>query len=206
MRLITKTALAATFASFIMGLSAANAATVWDDGASDFNDVAQAYRGVGTLSFNFESLGASNAISFQLFGANSIDGAGNGYDDVFTVNLNGIDVFSGSFNMSGDGANVYTSSLGWIADTITNPGGYFKGGVTNVYGVVDLLAGLNVFSVNFRSPGAWNNGNQGLGDESWALNSVNVAPVPVPAALPLMLSGLIGLGALASRRRRVKTA
>jgi len=30
-----------------------------------------------------------------------------------------------------------------------------------------------------------------------------LSPVPVPAALPLLLSGLAGLGGLAARRRRM---
>ncbi len=206
MRAVIKTALAATFTSIIIGLGAANAATVWNDGASDFNDVNRAYRGVGTHSFNFNSAGGSNAISFDLFGANSIDGAGNGYDDLFTVRLNGTDVFSGFFNMSGGGANVFTSSLGWVANTLTNPGGHFKGGVTSVYGLVDLLAGTNVFSVNFSSPGWRNKRNQGLRDESWALNNVEVSPVPLPAALPLLLTALAGLGAFQICRRKLKLA
>lgn len=33
--------------------------------------------------------------------------------------------------------------------------------------------------------------------------NVNMVPVPVPAALPLFLSGLAGLGAMATRRRRL---
>ena len=202
MRIFSKLALATAACSLFLGLSAANAATIWDDRATDFHDVNQSYRGVGTLRFNFDSVGGTHQIGFQLFGANSVDGKGNGYTDQFIVRVNGTRALDGSFNMSGDGRNDYDSPLGWIADTITNPGGYFQGGVTNVYGLINLLPGRNWFSVRFSSPGPLNNGNQGLGDESWALNNVTVSPVPVPAALPLLLTGLFGLGALHRRRRK----
>lgn len=50
------------------------------------------------------------------------------------------------------------------------------------------------------------NGLQGLNDESWGLDNVqvDVAPVPVPAAVWLFGSGLIGLLGFAKRRRVVK--
>jgi len=49
-------------------------------------------------------------------------------------------------------------------------------------------------------------GLQGLNDESWGLDNVQVAvaPVPVPAAVWLFGSGLIGLLGFAKRRRVVK--
>ena len=205
-RNFTKTVIAAAMTSLFLGASAASAATIWDDGATDFNDVNQAYRGVGTLRFKFESEGGTHNIGFQLFGANSVDGKGNGYSDQWIVRVNGVRALDGYFNMSGGGRNDYESELGWVAETITNPGGYFAGGVTNVFGLVDLLPGRNWFTVRFSSPGALNNGNQGLGDESWALNNVTVSPVPVPAALPLMLTGLLGFGALKMRRRKLQAA
>jgi hypothetical protein len=50
------------------------------------------------------------------------------------------------------------------------------------------------------------NGLQGLNDESWGLDNVQVAvaPVPVPATVWLFGSGLIGLLGFAKRRRVVK--
>lgn len=200
MRTFTKTILAAAAISLSIGATAATAATVWDDGATDFNDVNQAYRGVGTLRFHFDSVGGMNEIGFQLFGANSVDGKGNGYSDQWIVRINGVRALDGYFNMSGGGKNAYESDLGWVANTITNAGGFFAGGVTNVFGLVNLLPGRNLFTVRFSSPGELNNGNQGLGDESWALNNVTVAPVPVPESLPLMLTGLFGLAAFKMRR------
>ena len=44
----------------------------------------------------------------------------------------------------------------------------------------------------------------GYVDTSFYLSSLNIPGVPVPAALPLMLSGIAGLGFASRRRKRVK--
>jgi hypothetical protein len=105
--------------------------------------------------------------------------------------------------MSGGGANtVFTNLFGWTASTLTNPGGHHQGGVTSVAGQIDLVAGLNKLTFGF-SP--LRGGNQGTGDESWAINEVDVgappAPVPLPAALPLLALATAALGAAGLGRR-----
>lgn len=184
-------------ASALLLGSIGHAAIIHNDGATNFTGT---YRGVGSFDVNFAGAAGANTIAFDIFGARSVDGLGNGYDDVFEVQLNGTTVFSGLFNMSGGGSNsVTTNTFGWSWSTMTNPGGLFQGGLTSVSGLLNLVAGTNTLTFSFTSPGPLNGGNQGVGDESWAINSVDVAPVPLPAGLPLMAAGL---GALAFLRRK----
>lgn len=188
-------------AALAMALTAgaAQATIVHDDAATNFKGQ---YRGVGSFDVQFQSAGGSAPISFDIFGARSVDGD-NGYADLFTISLNSLVVFTGSFNMSGGGANnVFTNLLGWTANTMTNPGGFFQGGLTSVAGNINLMKGVNKLTFGFSPIRA---GNQGTGDESWAINRVEVspppAPVPLPAALPLLALATAALGVVGVGRR-----
>jgi hypothetical protein len=181
-----------------LAAGAGQAAVVHDDAATNFTGT---YRGVGSFDVSVLGTGGSAPISFDIFGARSVDGD-NSYSDLFTVALNDLVVFTGTFNMSGGGANkVFTNLFGWTANTLTNPGGFFKGGVTSVAGNIDLLSGLNKLTFGFSPV---KGGNQGTGDESWAINKVDIipppAPVPLPAALPLLALATAALGAAGLRQ------
>lgn len=202
------TALAFATAALLSASAASAAVLTFSDNATNFNGQ---YRGAGAAhayTGTWMSGTGSAAISFDLFGANSVDGM-NSYRDDFQIRLNGALIFDGSFNMSGGGANkVRTNAFGWVWNTVTNGNGegdWFKGGVTSVSGMIDLMAGLNTLTVTFTQPGPANGAGQSIADESWALNNLQVAAVPVPAALPLMLLGLAGLG-MAGRSRRKSPA
>ncbi len=182
-----------------LAASAGQATVVHDDAATNF---VGAYRGVGSFDVMFQSSGGSAPISFDIFGARSVDGD-NAYADLFTVALNDLVVFAGTFSMSGGGANrVLTNLFSWTASTLTNPGGFHQGGVTSVAGQIDLLSGLNKLTFGF-SP--LRGGNQGTGDESWAINKADVgappAAVPLPAALPLLALATAALAATGIRRK-----
>lgn len=184
--------------ALVLAAGSAQAAVVHDDAATNYQGT---YRGVGSFDVTFQSTGGPAPISFDIFGARSVDGD-NRYADLFTIALNNLVVFTGTFNMSGGGANkVKTNLFGWTANTLTNPGNFHQGGVTTVAGQIDLLSGLNKLTFGF-SP--IRGGNQGTGDESWAINKVNItqppAPVPLPAALPLLALATAALGAAGLRR------
>jgi hypothetical protein len=186
----------------ILAAGPAEAAVIHSDDAADFQGW---YRGVGSFDVTWDAVtGGSHSISFDIFGAKSVDGYGNGWDDKFTVLLNGTSVFEGFFSLSGGGEDKVTRNrLHWNWNAVANPGGNFEGGIVSVSGGMKLRAGQNTLTFAFSSPGPYNGGAQGPWDESWAINNVDVAPsaVPLPAGLPMLAAGLAGLAG-ASRRRR----
>ncbi len=190
----------AVLAVLVAGSGAAHAAVIHNDGFTDGTNTTD-YRGVGSFSVDLIDSSAHQAvISFDIFGARSVDGD-NDWRDVFSLSLNDTTVFEGSFNLGGGGNNVVTSNPNGFGFTPISFG-FFEGGKVSVSGLVDLIAGLNRFTFSFTSPGQNNGGDQGLGDESWGINNLDVAPVPLPAALPLLALAVAGLG-FAGRRRRV---
>jgi hypothetical protein len=193
-------------AAALLSAGPAGAAVIHSDNATDFQGW---YRGVGSFDVTWDAgAGGRNAVSFDIFGAKSVDGFGNGWDDMFTVLLNGASVFEGYFSLSGGGSDVVTRNpLGWLWSTHSNPGGNFEGGIASISGMMDLIAGQNTLTFAFASPGPYNGGAQGPWDESWAINTLDVTPemaaVPAPAALPMLAAGLAGLAIARRRRARV---
>ena len=177
-----------------LALGGAQAATLYSQGGST-----GALNSPGSHSVAFNGNGASTGtLSFTLDGYTTLDGAGNGYDDVFHLAVNGTEVFTGAFALGGGGANtVYLNALGAALDTtqtspwvITGQGGHV-GFALNF----SLLGGSN--TLDFWYTG----GAQGLGDEGWGISGATVTAVPEPGSMALMLAGLGAMG-LVNRRRR----
>ena len=111
-----------------LALGGAQAATLYSQGGST-----GALDSPGSFSVAFNGNGASTGtLSFTLDGYTTLDGSGNGYDDVFHLAVNGTEVFTGAFALGGGGANtVYLNALGAALDTtqtspwvITGQGGH----------------------------------------------------------------------------------
>jgi len=153
-------------------------------------------------SFGSGAAGAGE-LTFTLDGFLSLDGQ-NTYEDDFTLTVNDVVLFKGTFNLGGGGANVvYSTTPGLSAiGGDPNPGDIsWAGGTVNFIVPVTLLAGANTVGFGYTSlDGPGYAGVQGLGDEGWGISNVQVAVVPEPGALALMLAGLGIVGGLARRR------
>lgn len=147
----------------------------------------------GSTSVTFTAPAGSAATDFILQGFRSLDGV-NPYQDTFTLSLNGTDIFSGSFDLGGGGANVVFIPGG--ATYSVNNFGFFAGGEVTVHAPLALAAGSN--TLGFRYDGV----AQGLGDEAWGIRALSVTntTVPEPASWGLLIAGFVMVGTVARRR------
>ena len=197
--------LAAAFATACFALAGpAGAATVFSD------------------NFNGETQGANGSLSNWNVSNGTIDVIGTGFFNFYPGNGNYLDL-DGSTNNAGRIETKLPLAL-TIGQTYTlsfsygRNGGSFESmtyGVTggNLSELFTLQQGGTVpfssFSIDFVATSGSGNiffdhaggDQQGIVLDNVLLASVDTAVVPVPAALPLMLTGLIGLGAIARRRR-----
>jgi len=161
----------------------------------------------GSFEAVFTASGASSGnLTFELLGFKSLDGYNNCCGDVFHLSLNGMEIFTGAFNLGGGGSNaILFNPNGGTALTTTHGAGddthnshqvTWAGGVSAIALPITLVPGSN--SLTFSYTGRL----QGLGDEAWGVNSIAIAtPVPEPQTYALMLAGLGVLGFLARRRK-----
>ena len=151
-------------------LSNAHAATVFSDNHSGLGALASP----GQITDTFTASAGAALLSFEIQGYASLDGA-NDYADVFKLSVNGTTLLTGSWDLGGGGANViYLNPNNATVNAQTN--GAFSGGKASVYIPIALLSGLNSITYSYS-------GNaQGLGDEGWGINAVNVSAVPEPGS------------------------
>jgi hypothetical protein len=166
----------------------------------------------GSVSTSFVSpVAGSGSISFQIQGYISLDGD-NFYRDDFSLFVNGVLSYSGTFDLGGGGANLVTFVLpGASSVVVTPPGGggpTFNGGLADIVAPINLIAGSNTLIFAYASPtsgpGGPLAGPQGLGDEGWGINRVTVSSaVPEPTTWAMMLIGFAGLALATGRRKTV---
>lgn len=156
-----------------------------------------------TLSLSGLTAGSTYSLAFDFLALKSWDGSNGFYGpDYFTVAADSTTLLNETFSNagwnqsysaagSGDFAfqtnadEVNTLGYSFFGDSVYKFGGAINSGFT-------FVAGGSTASITFTG-GA----NQGLGDESWGIDNVNVEAVPEP-----MTMAVLALGALALRRRK----
>lgn len=185
-------------AAALLGLSAYAGASTYN--LVDAPTTAKAVDGT-PLTITFNSLVAdSNAkLNFTLQGFGSVDGYGNGWDDLFTVVINGKNLYAGFFDLGGGagGSNMWTPNLGTpVVNSV-----YHNGGTATFSNVTfDLKQGTNTFVFRYKPFGELNGNGQSFNDESWSIKSATIAAVPEPESYAMLLAGLGLIGTIARRR------
>lgn len=152
------------------------------------------------FSINFNGRAGSGVADFRIRGYASLDGADNGYTDIFTLRHNGVDIYSGAFNLGGGGADVQYLAPTGSRFTVFTPG-MWQGGIADLSIPLALTSGINI--LGFRYTG----NRQGTGDEAWGIDTVSVSrygigAVPEPASWAMLITGFGLVGTIARRRRR----
>ena len=155
----------------------------------------------GSVDASFSAGAGAGLVNLQLQGYASLDGD-NYYIDIFHVSVNGSEVFSASFGLGGGGDDRILVNPNEIGFT-------HNGNMIDLSIPVNFSEGANTVSFSYSSPtffdGSNRAGAQGMGDEAWGLNSVEIsgnlaAAVPEPETYAMLLAGL-GVIGLMSRRR-----
>lgn len=159
-----------------------------------------------TLTLSTGAAAVAATLMFDLAVLDSWDGAA-GYNccgpDVFNVQVDGTTVFSYAFNMF-NGTPATDSALTnlYYGSSIAYNAGWGDQGYSVSLFLGDLAAGTHVIDF-FASGTGWQAG----GDESWAIDNVNVSgrlvsttDVPEPGSMALVALAVAGLAA--TRRRR----
>lgn len=191
----------------IASYSAAAATTLSGDLTSDNQFVAYLSTNDSVLGTQISS--GSNWLVDVTFSGAGLTGGVTNYLHVIAQNSGGPDMFIGSFSLSDSGfhfvngtQSLVTNVTDWHAaaavfsDPWSAPSGTPQSFGPNGTGPWGTFSGMGAAAFIWSNP---NNGDTAF--FSTAIVS-NVAATPIPAALPLFLSAIGGLGLLARRKRR----
>ncbi len=175
---------------FLVIVQPANAGVIFED------ELINSDKGNQEVTFSATQLASHTevTINFDLFIQDSWDGGNTiwGGPDVFGFKVDGIEIFSASFNNFHPLGTLETNTV-----VATNTGEF---NANNRWSLLDRYFdnyndGFTVahtgstFDLTFFGTGL-----QRLSDESWRVTDIDVNTVPEPTVIGLMVAGLIGFG------------
>lgn len=153
--------------------------TDWD-GGSDTHGLAGRFDGIGISPSSGDEIGGSERLTITFDSA------------VNVTRIDFLDLFKDSSGYESARVTADGTETVFSATAMNIDGGYYTTTTTGRGGFTGIT------SLTFEASGL---GNDSDGIEDFALAAVEVAAVPIPAALPLFLSALAGLGFVGFRRR-----
>ena len=164
-----------------------------------------------SVNWNFSASGGAATLTFELAGYNTLDGWNNCCTDIFTLSVNGNSTIVGSYCFGGvgcgGGRDLTLSSPASTSVMVNTPASQ----TIDFTVPINLINGANTITFAYQSPNSYNGGvygnlthlagYQGLSDEGWGINSASVTTTPIPAAIWLTGSALVGLGFFSAASR-----
>jgi hypothetical protein len=196
---------AATIGTFTSCSVGGGCGTASSFGTIDFNSVTNIY--TVTLSGNFEFFGSGNSpqpfFAFNTTSGTPVFGTITVQQDANPPLSAGLAGVNGT-TPPGNPPGGIGSMDNYISTTTTNLqlGNTLQFALTGTYTLGPNGGGVDTFAADVCTNGV-GGGVQGCpaGSTGWIDATLNVDPVPLPGALPLFASGLVGLGLLGWRRK-----
>lgn len=151
------------------------------------------------IEYMFDAGAGDGMIDLIFDGYGTIDGDGSRLSDVFTIALNGTDIFSGSYRLGGGGSDVtFLSPTGAVITPAD--AGRANGGTLSIMSPLTFVDGSNTLTFSFAGTGS----DELFGVQNLLVTGPMAVAVPEPETWAMLILGFLGVGFALRRTRRMQ--